>query len=234
VIRSVDKPGTSSAWTRQCHRTETFSTPRLCRSASRNNVSLALMTRFNHSGHLGDLDEIIALKARELRPASHPNRVSSVSSLFGALRAGFSQSSQPKDREEAVSLGQEILELLPTLHPHLCSALDGLTSALLPRVEQSGQHEDLEEVMPLKRKTFELQPALHSGRSSSLANLANALTLRFRINAKAWKKQLLYQEVLELRPASHRRAGALESLASALMIQVECCGHARAWKRHFH
>ncbi|THH04243.1 hypothetical protein EW146_g10228, partial [Bondarzewia mesenterica] len=189
------------------------------------NLGMLLITRFQKTGHLVDLEESVSLLRDTLKlfPDHHPGRPSSLNDLAGALSMLYRQTGQLIVLEEAISLHREALQLRPVSHPYRPSSLDNLASALSTRFDQTGNLEDLEEAVSLHRQALELLPARHHNRSDWLNNLANALEIRFRHTGHLEdlvEAVSLNRQALELRPAPHpHHSGSLNNLAVALQTQ---------------
>ncbi|KAJ7445350.1 hypothetical protein B0H11DRAFT_431348 [Mycena galericulata] len=199
-------------------------------STSLSSLASALLTHFEQTGQLADLEESNAVhrQALELRPGSHPNPCSSLNNLANALWMRFRQSGQLADLEESIAFHRQALELRPGSHPDRSNSLNNLANALSTRFRQTGQLAYLEESIAFHRQALELRPGSHPDRSSLLNNLANALWIRFRRSgqlADLEESIAFHQQALELSPGSHpNRSSSLGNLANALLTRFRQTG----------
>jgi tetratricopeptide (TPR) repeat protein len=103
------------------------------RSNFLSNLANAIFTRYEQSGSMKDLEEVITYnrEALNLHPPDHPYRSTSLDDLAIAILIRYDQSgySSMKDFEEGITYHREALRLRPAGHPDRSISLINLVNA---------------------------------------------------------------------------------------------------------
>jgi len=150
------------------------------------NFGIALQTRFEHTGHLTDLDEAVtALQtAVETTPADHPSRPRYLSNLGLALRVRFERTGNQTDLDQAVSVGRDAVEATTASHPERERYLANLGIALRSRFRCTGNEADLDQAIEAAQAALKTIPTEHPDRAGHLSNLGIALQARFELTGQ--------------------------------------------------
>ena len=200
------------------------------RSSSLNNLALAVYTRYEQSGRIEDLEDVITYhrEALSLRPPGNPDRSSSLNNLALAVLTRYEQSSRIEDLEDVITYHREALTLRPPGHPDRSTSLNNLALAVRARYQQLGRIEDLEEVISYLREALTIHPPGHPDRSTSLNNLAIAILTRYeRLGRIEDLEEVItyHREALSLRPPGHPdRSYSLNNLANVVIARYEQSG----------
>ena len=110
------------------------------RSSFLNNLASAVLTCYEQSGEMEDLEEAITYhhEAITLRPPGHPNRSASLNHLANVILTRYEQLGSLKDLEEMITYHHEALDLHPPGDPNRSASLNNLANAVLACYEQSG------------------------------------------------------------------------------------------------
>jgi len=140
-----------------------------------------LWTRFEHTGHLGDMDHAIELGLAALHgtPEGHPERPGRQSNLGGMFWTRFQNAGRLGDLDQAIELSWEALDGIPGDHPARSAMLSNLGLALRTRFERTGQVADLDEAIDRGRAALDAAPEGHPADPGHLSNLSRTLRTRF-------------------------------------------------------
>jgi tetratricopeptide (TPR) repeat protein len=145
------------------------------------NLGIALLTRFERTGALADLDNAIQVGqlAVQRTAADHPNHAGGLSNLGNALRARFDRTGAPGDLDGAVVALEQAVHATPASHPSHPTFLSNLGIALHARFERTGTPADLDSAIRALKQAVEATPAGQPNRAAYLYGLGNALRARF-------------------------------------------------------
>ncbi|KAG8904984.1 hypothetical protein FRB99_000898 [Tulasnella sp. 403] len=200
------------------------------RPAVLNNLGCALVTHYDTSGKILDVEEAIShhRKAISLRPENHPDRPSSLSNLAGALITRYKKLGDTRDVEEAVVCAREALSFLTVNHPDQSTILNNLASALITRYERLGKTSDLNDGIDQHCKALSLRSGNHPDRPTSLNSLAAALTTRYKKlggTSDVEEAVARVREALSLLSDNHPdRSTGLSNLGAALIARYQALG----------
>ena len=150
------------------------------RAEMRANLGKALVTRFERTGAIADLDEAIG-SLKEAATISGPGDLSRgemLQSLGMALRARSQRTGSQADFDEAVSCLTESVASTPVDQPSRSGRLSNLGIVLRERFERTGALADLDEAIAVGRDAV-ATPADDPNPGGPLHNLASALHARF-------------------------------------------------------
>lgn len=138
-----------------------------------------LLTRFDDSAVLSDLDEAQALVERLVaaEPAAPPPNA--VAMLATALRARFERTRRITDLDRAVVVCRDAVGTTPTGHPTLAVLQQSLLVCLLRRAEHLGQDTDLTEAIDIARSIRSVLGPAGPLRCGTLTSLAVLLVWRY-------------------------------------------------------
>ena len=199
------------------------------RSTSLRNLANAIFTRYEQSGSMEDLEEVITYnrEALTLRPPDHPERSTTLDDLGIAvlIRCDQSDYSSMKDFEEGITYHRETLRLRPPGHPHRSISLTNLVNAFYTRYKQLGIEEDVEMAITYSQEALTLCPPGHPNRFNSLHNHACVVLTRYEKSGSMEDLEdvISYnREALALRPPGHPgRSKSLNSLAHAVLSRYK-------------
>ncbi|KAG1721703.1 CHAT domain-containing protein [Suillus lakei] len=146
------------------------------------NLSWAVLTRFEQRGDIDDIDESIQVRreAVSLCPEGHSGLDTYLNNLAYSLTSRFNHQMKSYDLNEAISLYEEVLRLHPVGHKSRDFTLNNLGSAILNRFKHCGDVNDLGRAISLLREALTLctPPPGDPSRDKILNNLALALEIR--------------------------------------------------------
>jgi tetratricopeptide (TPR) repeat protein len=176
------------------------------------------------SGNMDNLRESILLNqaALHLRPADHPERVSSLANLASGLMRSFQHSGDLDELAESIVMQRQVLQLTPYGDPRREASLHNLSVALECSFMHQGGSETLAEAINVSRESLQLQPAGHPSRWMTLTTLGNLLGLSFASTGfpESLQESLCcLREALQLMHSTHPERGlALSNLADILVV----------------
>jgi tetratricopeptide (TPR) repeat protein len=185
------------------------------------NLSGALLDRFRRTQYMPDLEEAVATARQALAACSRndePGHAGYLSSLGNTLlaRAGFEDTEESADLDEAISLYQMAVAATPADHQERMSRLNNLGTALHSRFQRTGRSADLEEAIGLLQQATAAAPGADPHPPGRLSNLGFALLDRFRRSRQASDLNQAMQ--------AFRDAAAMESQSTLWRVRT-----ARAW-----
>ena len=202
------------------------------RYSSLNDLANAVHARYEQSGNIEDLEEMITYRheALTLCPPGHPDRLISLNNLAIAVYSRYEYSGRMEDIEEVITYHHEALTLCPSGHPNRSSSLNNLGIAVRAHYEQLGSIEDLEEVITYHREALNLHPPGHPDRHLSLNNLATAIHTHYEHSGSMedLEEAITYhREALTLHPSGYPgRSMSLNNLAIAVCAHFKKSGMA--------
>jgi hypothetical protein len=112
-----------------------------------NGLGISHMSRFQHLGDVGDLDQSIHYYtwAVALTSANMPNAYLSLFTLAEALLRRFERLGEFQDVEHAVYLSRQAVYLITSDDSRMPSSLDTLGTCLISRFDRRGQISDLDQ-----------------------------------------------------------------------------------------
>ncbi|GAB3439683.1 CHAT domain-containing protein [Actinophytocola sediminis] len=145
-----------------------------------------LLTRYDDSAALADLDEAQALVERLVAEHDDPPPPNAVAILAMVLRTRFDRTRRVSDVDRAIVVCRDAIATTPSGHPSLVLLQQSLLVCLLRRAEHLGQEADLNSAIDIaKRIRSELGPA-GPIRCATLTSLAVLLVWRYaRTQARA-------------------------------------------------
>ncbi|THH15951.1 hypothetical protein EW146_g4607 [Bondarzewia mesenterica] len=184
------------------------------RSESLNLLATALMTRFNWTRQIADLDEVIKLY-NEILEQWRSTRKSASETIYGCTFNGHRHS-----RRDAVIESHD-----------QSSEMTDLAFGILTEFHRAPDISSLNLSICLHRDALRLRGPSHTKCSVSLTGLADALVVRFHLTGllqDVYEAVSLHREALRLRPASHlERLSSLLALAAALVMRFSQTGQPR-------
>ncbi|KAG2143668.1 CHAT domain-containing protein [Suillus clintonianus] len=192
------------------------------RSSALDNLSWALVTRFDQRGSIDDLEESIQLRreAVSLCPEGHSDRGAYLNNLAFSLQSRVDHQGKSHDLDEVISMHEEALRLRPVGHEFCDCSLDNLGGALRTRFNKRGDVDDINRAVSLFREALTLRPPGHPGRDTTLNNLALALKERYdKLDATEDLNEAidLFRESIQVTRLDHpERHRTLYNLSSAL------------------
>jgi hypothetical protein len=144
-------------------------------------IALTRMDRYSAQGEAVDIEEATSLYRRilDLRPAGHPERVSTLNHLGCALRLSCRQFSSTSKLMECITLHEEALAASPPGHGLRDVSLYNLALAVRTRYELLGDEVYLSQAVDLHRTALQLRPMGHPARGRSLSSLGSCLCLMY-------------------------------------------------------
>ncbi|KAG1762363.1 CHAT domain-containing protein [Suillus occidentalis] len=144
-------------------------------------LAWALLTRFNQTGNIDDLDECIKCgrEAKSLCPEDHSERDSYLNNLASSLRSRFNHQGNFNDLTEAITLYEEALRLCPVGHKSRDFSLNNLATVLLIRYNQHSDIDDVTRAISLLSEALTLRLPWNTNHDHTLNNLAGALQTRY-------------------------------------------------------
>ena len=193
-------------------------------------IGTYLLTRFETTGSMDDLDAAIALEERclELTSNEHPNHAGRLNNLGIALRFRFERTGSMEDLDRVIEKQEQAVESTPLGHPNHAGMLSNLGSALELRFERTGSVEDIDQAIEKQEQAVETTPVDHPNHAMYLSSLGIALWRRFDRTGsmqdldRAIEKE---EQAVESAPVDHpNHAGMLSNLGSALQLRFERTG----------
>ncbi|KAG1882814.1 CHAT domain-containing protein [Suillus subluteus] len=144
-----------------------------------NQLTRALITRFEQHGSIDDLDECIEghREAVSLCSEGHSEHHFCLNQLAMSLWYRFNHQGNYHDLDEDISLCEEAMHLFPVGRKRHVT-LDNLGAALVARFKRRGDVNDINRAISLFREALTLRPPGNPYRATTLNNLARALTFR--------------------------------------------------------
>lgn len=196
-----------------------------------NNLSLALVQRFEATAQMADLQEAIEVikRAMDIAAPDAPDRADNLSLLGVCLRHRYLRTGQVEDLDEAIRVTQAALNATMSDAPERSMHLIRLANLMRDRYAHAGNVEDLEEAIRACQVAVQLCPhaspesaeylnALGLGLYARFMRLANRTDLEQSIQAHR-------QAVQTTLPGSPLRPGFLNNLGNALQAHYDVFGH---------
>lgn len=196
-----------------------------------NNLSLALVQRFEATAQTADLQEAIGViqRAMDIAAPDAPDRADNLSLLGVCLRHRYLRTGQVVDLDEAIRATQTALNATVSGAPERPIHLIRLANLMRDRYAHAGNVEDLEESIQACQEAVQLCPhaspesaeylnALGLGLYARFMRLANPTDLEQSIQAHR-------QAVQATLPGSPLRPGFLNNLGNALQAHYDVFGH---------
>ena len=144
-------------------------------------IGIQLLTRFERTNSIDDLDWAITMEERafEFTSNENPYHGAILNNLGSALQIRFKRTGSMADLDRAIEKSEQAVELTPVDHPSHAMYLSNLGNILQSRFERMGSMEDLDRAIEKNRKAVELTPAGYPGHAIHLNNLGNALQKRY-------------------------------------------------------
>ncbi|TEB36915.1 hypothetical protein FA13DRAFT_1893854 [Coprinellus micaceus] len=146
-----------------------------------NNLASSFLSRFEHTGDLGDLAEAISLQTRavDLTPAGDEHLPSRLSNLGNSLGCRYQSTGDLSDISRAISFQIQGVYLTPEGHVHGPSEFNNLGRSYKIRFERTGDLSDLANAISAQMNAVHLTPEGHTHLPIHLMNLGGSLTCRF-------------------------------------------------------
>jgi CHAT domain len=138
-----------------------------------------LLTRFDDSAVLADLDEAQALMERVVAARSDAPPPNAVAMLTTALRTRFERTRRIPDLDRAIVVCRDALRTTPSGHPTIALLRQSLLVCLLRRAEHLGQDTDLTEAIGLARNIHSALGPAGPIRCATLTSLSVLLVWRY-------------------------------------------------------
>ena len=151
-------------------------------AGSLNNLSVALVTRFDRIGATNDIDDAIARneQALNLTQKPHPNYSKYLNNLGNALQARSQKTQSMDDLNRAIDLEREAVASTTENHPDRAKYLNNLANALQQRFELTKTTNDLDQAVTAIEQSVRLTSDNHPHLAHRLIDLASALECRFK------------------------------------------------------
>ncbi|RXW23183.1 hypothetical protein EST38_g2665 [Candolleomyces aberdarensis] len=149
-----------------------------------NNLSIALLRRFERGSALEDIQEAILYQQKvvQFTPHGHPDLPARLNNLGKFLHARFSRMDDASDLATAISCQLKAVELLPNDHPDLPAWLNNLGGSFLTRMNKTSGSSvsDIDRATTAFQRAIQLTPADHASRPMLFHNLGNAFSMHFK------------------------------------------------------
>ncbi|KAJ2931097.1 hypothetical protein H1R20_g5979, partial [Candolleomyces eurysporus] len=149
-----------------------------------NNLSIALLRRFERGSALEDIQEAILhqQKVVQFTPHGHPDLPARLNNLGRFLYARFNRMDDASDLTTAISCQLKAVDLLPNDHPDLPAWLNNLGGSFLTRMNKTSNSSasDIDRATTAFQRAIELTPADHASRPMLFHNLGNAFSMHFK------------------------------------------------------
>ncbi|KAF8125430.1 CHAT domain-containing protein [Boletus edulis] len=195
-----------------------------------NNLSHALLIRFQYLGQLNDLEDSVSAgrDTVDLTPQGHPDMPIHLNNLGNSFFARFEGLRELKYLEDAISRHRSAVELTPLDHLHKPRYLNDLGNSLLTRSRHLGELSNIEVAITVLRESVDLTPDGHPNKHNRLSNLASSLRVRFERLGELHDLEdaiSTIRDAVELVPQGHpTRHIILYNLGASILVRFECLG----------
>ncbi|KAI0028878.1 CHAT domain-containing protein [Vararia minispora EC-137] len=195
-----------------------------------NSVGNFFMSRFEHSGEPGDIDQATKAYTRAVDLASdvHHDRPGFLSNLASALTMRFKHSRDVRILDEAIVLHRSAVEVSDATHEGFAGFLTNYAAALLMRFDILGDFSDIEDAVTINCYSVALIADGSPEKPDHLINLANSLQRRFQqrgLPSDIEDAIALNQHALELTlETDSSKRGLYVNLANSFYDRFQCFG----------
>ncbi|GAW17394.1 hypothetical protein ANO14919_068510 [Xylariales sp. No.14919] len=138
-----------------------------------NNLGTALLSRYESTGNVKDLQDAISTTYEAIRttPDNHVDLPARLGNISNMVLREYERTKEEKDLEDAVSYAREAVNKTPEGSHSMAGRLSNLSKILLKQYERTGSWNTLEEAIALARRSFDLTQAGYWGPVDTKTNI---------------------------------------------------------------